>query len=289
MPRSATLKDYYLLIKPGIIRGNLVIAIAGFILGSKDGFDFRLFLYLVAGISLVIASACVFNNVIDRNIDKQMERTKKRALASGSIPAINALTYGTALGLGGFTTLYLQTNLLTTLLGLLAFIDYVIFYGITKRRSVHGTLVGSISGAIPPVAGYTAATNRFDLGALLLFLIMVLWQMAHFYAIAMYRIKDYTAAKIPVLPIKRGMITTKKYILAYVAIFTLIAPLLGLFGYAGALYIVGSAALGLYWLWTGLFGIKTKDEELWARKMFLVSLIVILGMSILISADSILI
>jgi len=281
------LRTYYSLTKPGIIFGNVLSAAAGFLLASKFHIDVRLFAATIGGMALVIASACVYNNYIDRGIDKKMARTKKRALVSGEISARSALTYATALCVFGFATL-LYTNALVVLIGVVAFIDYVVLYGIAKRRSVHGTIVGSVSGAAPVVVGYVAVTNRFDLGALLLFLILTFWQMPHFYAIAMYRFKDYKAAGLPVLPVKKGPQAAKVQILLYVLGFIAANILLVGRGYVGYSYLVVMVLLGLRWLWRGVQGFRTQDDAAWGRGMFRFSLVVMLGLCAMLSVGSIL-
>ncbi len=165
---TQTFKAYYQLTKPGIIYGNLLNTASGFLLASKWHFGFGLLLATLGGTALVIASACVINNFLDREIDAKMARTKKRALVSGSISGPRALICASLLGLLGFVILGVRTNRLTFGLGVLALFTYVVLYGIAKRRSVHGTVVGSIAGALPPVAGYTAVTNHLDSGALIL-------------------------------------------------------------------------------------------------------------------------
>jgi protoheme IX farnesyltransferase len=156
------IKEYYQLTKPGIIYGNLITAAGGFLLASQGQIQWGLFLAILAGTALVIGSACVFNNYIDRGIDQKMERTKQRAMVKGSISGPAALTYGTILFILGFIVLAWYTNWLTLGIGILAFIIYVAVYGLSKRRSVHGTIVGSFAGAAPVVAGYTTVTDRFD-------------------------------------------------------------------------------------------------------------------------------
>lgn len=270
-------KKYYTLVKPGIVRGNALMAIAGFLFASHiDDFNLELMLVMLIGLSLIIASGCVFNNYLDRGIDKKMERTKKRALPAESISIKNALIYGTFLGLLGVLVLGIFTNTLTTVVAVTGFIFYVIVYGIAKRKTVYGTIVGSISGAIPPVVGYTAVTQSLDKAALLLFLILVLWQMPHFYAIAMYRIKDYKAANIPVLPIVRGMKQTKIRILLYIVAFTLVSLLPTIYGYAGVAYAIIIGLSGLSWF---IYGAKSlsQDDTKWAKRMFSFSLIVIMS------------
>jgi protoheme IX farnesyltransferase len=273
---SNLIKTYYQLTKPGIIYGNAITTTAGFLLASKGHIDFWLFVTLLVGISLMIASGCVFNNYIDRGIDVKMARTKKRALVSGSVTGRSALIYASVLGLTGFLILIKYTNLLTIGVGVIAFIDYVIFYGFAKRHSVHGTLVGTISGAAPIVAGYVAVTNRLDLGAALLFLIMTAWQMPHFFAIAMYRYDDYKAAGLPVWPVKKGFQSTKIQMVLYVIAFMIASVLLSAFGYAGYSYLAIMVVVSLAWLRLGLQGFKATDNSCWARRMFGFSLVTLL-------------
>lgn len=282
------IKEYYHLTKPGIIYGNLITAAGGFLLASKGHIQFGLFLATLAGTSLVIASACVFNNYIDRGIDQKMERTKQRAMVKGAISGPAALTYGTILFILGAVILVRYTNFLTLGIGLVAFIVYVAVYGVGKRRSVHGTIIGSVAGAAPVVAGYTTVTNRFDLGALILFAILVLWQMPHFYSIAMYRLDEYKAAEIPVLPLKTSMRTTKIQIVAYIVAFIVAVAALTAFGYAGYTYLVVMVLLGLAWLRLGFQGFNATDDAAWARKMFRFSLIVILSLSVVLAVGSVL-
>lgn len=279
---------YYRLTKPGIIYGNLLTVTAGFLLASYGHINLWLLLATLVATSLVIASACVFNNYIDRDIDKLMARTKERALVTQVIKGQNALIYATVLGLIGLFVLATYTNLLTVLVGLIGFIDYVVLYGITKRRSIYGTIVGSIAGATPVVAGYTAVTNSLDSAALILFLILVFWQMPHFYAIAMYRFSDYKAAKIPVLPVKKGKQNTKLQMTIYIIAFVIATISLSVFGYTGYTYLVVMLLLGLGWLWLDLQGFKSSDDKRWARRMFLFSLVVILSLSIMLSLDAVL-
>ncbi len=285
------LKSYYYLAKPGIIRGNVITAIAGFFLAYNNAdspmFDIGLLVATIAGLSLVIGSACVSNNYLDRDIDSRMSRTKERSLVTGTITASNAIGYAIVLGLFGCSILGIYTNFLTLALALFGFLAYVVLYSIAKRHSVHGTAVGSISGAVPPVVGYTAVAGQIDTAALLLFLILVAWQMPHFYAIAMYRAKDYAAANIPVLPVVQGMSAARRQILLYIIAFTAVAPLLTVFGYTGLTYMIVSILLGITWLGLGL---KTSSADIaaitgWARRMFVYSLLVISILCVSITFD----
>jgi protoheme IX farnesyltransferase len=281
------IKNYYRLTKPGIIYGNAITTIAGFLLASKGHVNFGLLLAALAGVSLVIASACVFNNLLDRDIDSKMERTRNRAMVSGTIPKHSAVIFGIVLIVLGSFVLAKWTNLLTLSIGLAGFLVYVALYTPLKRRSVHGTLVGAVAGAVPPVVGYCAVSNKFDLGAVLLFLILVSWQMPHFYAIAIRRLDDYAKANIPVLPVKKGIYFTKINILIYTLLFIVLTILMFVYRYTGYLYLAAAVLLGLYWLTNAAKGFRDgMDDKAWARKMFLISLIVLTTLSIAISIDS---
>lgn len=282
------LRTYYYLTKPGIIRGNLFAATAGFFLASKGDLDIWLLLAIWIGTALVIGSGCVFNNYIDRGIDQKMKRTKKRALVSGEVSGRAALLYGAILGIAGLATLAIWINWLTFGLGLMGLFFYVVVYGIAKRRTVLGTAVGSISGALPPVAGYTAVSGQLDTGAVLLFFVLVCWQMPHFYAIAMFRRDEYAAAGLPVLPVVKGMHAAKVQILIFIAAFIVATMLFTVFDYTGLVYTALVGIIGVMWFLKGLAGFQVKDDVKWARGMFFFSLSVLLIFCLSISLDSLL-
>lgn len=284
MPR---LLDYYKLTKPGIIRGNLLSFAAGFLLASSKNVDLALFLASALGLALIIASASIFNNYIDRNIDKLMERTKNRALALGMIDHKAALSFAVLFLLAGSGLLAAYVNLLSLGAALFGFILYVAVYGYYKRRSHIGTIVGSFSGAAPPVVGYCAASGSFTLAAFFLFLILVFWQMPHFYAIAIYRLNDYKAAKIPVLPIARSIRAAKHHMLGYV--FALIATSLAMsfFGYSGLTYGVVATLLGLVWLFKVAGGLTQEvNNTVWAKSVFRFSLMVLSGLCVTLALNN---
>jgi len=278
-----TIKSYYRLTKPGIIYSNVLAVAAGFLLASRGNIDISTLVGSLVGIGLIIASACVINNCIDRKIDVKMDRTKSRALVTGKISVMNAIRFAVVLGILGFDILFFTTNLLTVLLGVIAVVFYVVIYGIAKRKSVHGTLVGSISGALPPVAGYTAVTGQIDIAAVALALIWIAWQMPHFFAIAMYRKRDYARAGIPVLPVVRGMLSAKRQIVFYVVCFIVASSLMTFFGYTGKIYLIVIGLTSLGWLALGIKGFRTQNDSKWARKMFFYSLGVMLILCLMLS------
>ncbi len=274
------IKAYCTLTKPGIIMGNAITAAGGFALASKGHLDFWLFLATIMGLSFVIASACVFNNYIDRNIDAKMKRTQNRALVTGLISMQNAIVFAIVLGLIGIAILSLYIPLLAVLIAMAGFCIYVVLYSLSKHLTIHGTMIGSFAGATPPIVGYCAVSDRFDTGALILFMMVALWQMPHFFAIAMYRLDDYAAASIPVMPIKKGMYTTKIHMLLYVIAFMITASMLTFFGYTGYGYLAVAGLLGLAWIWLCLKGFKSENDKLWARTMFRFSLVIITALCI---------
>lgn len=277
-------RSYLQLIKPGITLSNTMTGVAGFFLAaSVVAFDIFALIGATVGIATIIASACVFNNVLDRDIDVRMKRTAKREVASGAISAKKALIFGGVLALFGFTVILALTNTLTFVLGVIAFIWYVSIYGFAKRTSVYSTLIGGVAGALPPVAGYTALTGQIDAAAVILFLILFFWQMPHFYAIAMFRKTDYASAKLPIWSVVYGMEHTKKQIMLFAVLYAISASLLTLFGYTGIVYLALSTALSVYWFATGVRTYSRLDGVKWARKMFGVSLLVLLAMSALIA------
>lgn len=279
------LKTYYMLTKPGIIMGNVVTMAAGFALASKGNLDVLLFIETLLGLGFVIASAGVFNSYLDRSADAKMDRTKNRPFVQGIISTQGALLFGTFLGIMGIAILALFTNLLTVLVAFVGFFVYLVLYAFWKYRSFYGTIIGSVAGAVPPVVGYCAVSNQLDMAALLLFFILLLWQMPHFFAIAIYHIKDYTAAAIPVLPIQKGIPITKVHMVLYIVAFTLTAFMLTVLGYTGQIYLMTAAVLGLSWLVLCLYGFNSSNDTQWARKMFVYSLVVIMTLCLTIALD----
>lgn len=279
------LKRYLLVTKPGIIFGNLISVVGGFFLASKGDLQLDIFFATLVGVSLVIASGCVFNNYIDRDIDCLMERTRNRVLVQGLIGPRATLGYATGLGVVGVALLY-WVNPLSAALGGLGFVVYVGLYTLwLKRRSVYGTLVGSLSGATPPVIGYCAVSNEFDSGALILLLIFSLWQMPHSYAIAIFRLKDYQAAAIPVLPVKRGIALTKSHIIRYILAFALATVMLTFSGHAGLFYFTVATLVSLIWLGMAWKGLQVTDDRVWARQLFIFSIVAITSLSLMMSVD----
>lgn len=278
-----TIRAYLHILKPGITISNTISAVAGFFFGVSviNDFSSSTLIGLMLGIAAVIGSACVANNVLDEKIDAKMKRTKRREVVTGIISKRAALLYSLILAGIGFALIFMLTNVLTGVLGVVAYVSYVALYGAAKRTTIWSTVIGTLPGALPLVAGYTAMTGRLDTAALILFAMMVFWQLGHFYAIAMFRRDDYAAAGLPVWSVARGLASTKRQLFLFVWLFLVSAPLLSVAGYTGKLYAVAMVGAAAIWVVNGLK--KYDDDVAWARGMFFVSLSVLLIMCLLIA------
>ncbi|GGQ04495.1 heme o synthase [Shewanella litoralis] len=284
---TSRLRGYVQVTKPGIIMGNLISVAGGFLLAAQGNVDLTLMFATMIGLSLVVASGCAINNCIDRDIDAKMKRTRNRVTVTGEISVQAVLSLGIGLGVVGFTMLAIFTNSLAVLFAAIGYVVYVGVYSLyMKRHSVYGTLVGSFSGAVPPVVGYCAVTGQMDMGAVILLLMFSLWQMPHSYAIAIFRFDDYAAANIPVLPVAEGMAKAKLHIVLYIAVFALVSVLLPLAGYTGIAFTAVTCATSFWWLAMALKGYRQDiNLQSWARQVFGFSIITITALSVTMALD----
>ncbi|HWP61218.1 MAG TPA: heme o synthase [Candidatus Paceibacterota bacterium] len=275
---------YFSLTKPRMVLGNSIVAAAGFLFASRGSFDLPLFVAMVVGLAAVMAAACVFNNYIDRDIDAKMPRTLGRAFVRGQVTPRNALVLGTVLIVFGLLVLFFFTNVVAASVAAFGFFAYVVLYSLWgKRASWWGTLVGALSGATPPVVGYCAVAGRIDAAAIILFLILICWQMPHFYAIAIYRLKEYAAAGVPVLPVQKGIEETKRHMLWWIAGFGIAISLLTFLAGAGLVYLVVMESVALAWLVLAINGFRTQPPERAARQLFFFSLIVLIFFALMLA------
>jgi heme o synthase len=264
-------------VKTGIIKSNLVPMFAGLTLALytydiEPGGKLLDILFVLIGTILVIGAAGTFNNIYDRDIDAIMERTKVRPTVTGDINIKTALLLGILMAVLGIGALAFTTPL-AAVLGFLGLFFYVVPYTMwTKRRTIYNTEVGSISGAMPPLIGWAAMTGSIAHPAVAaLFIIQVIWQMPHFYAIAIRRHDEYKAARIPMLPVVKGVrrtyIQTNMYLVLLSLTSFLFLPLsLGL--------TLVALILNVGWLVLSIYGYKNnKDSEKWAKLLFIYSLI----------------
>ncbi len=266
--------------------GNLITTIAGFLFAANGHIDWKLFLATTIGTALVISSACVINNYLDQDIDQLMDRTKNRPLITGEVSQRGAMIFGIALGGIGFALLSLFTNWWVVGVGIFGWIVYVWLYGVLgKRKSVHGTLVGSLSGAAPILAGYVAVYPQLDLTGVLLFAFIFFWQMPEFYSISIYRKDEYARAGVPVSSVVRGVPATKRQILAYTILTVASGLALASSSLTSWTYFITMLILGMRWLQLAAEGLVTQDDNAWARRNFHYALVVLVVFSLAISAN----
>ncbi|MFO1445767.1 heme o synthase [Bacillus sp. Bva_UNVM-123] len=267
-------KDFLALIKIGIVNSNLITTFTGLWLALH--FSGRSFLdnldivfYALAGSSLIIAGSCALNNYLDRDIDPFMERTKGRPTVTGKMnPIAVAILSFFFIILG--TLLLMLTTSTAVIIGLIGVFSYIVLYTMwSKRKYVSNTIIGSISGAVPPLIGWAAIDANLSVMAWVIFLIMFFWQPPHFYALAMRRVEEYRAANVPMLPVVKGFKATKRSIYLWVAA---LFPLPFFLFELGLPFIILATLLNIGWVATGIYARKFKDDIKWAKLMFVYSL-----------------
>ena len=227
----------------------------------------------VAGTAIVVGSANALNMYLERDSDGLMARTRNRPLPTGRLDPRVALYFGVALGLVSVPLLTFAVNAVTGLLAALALVSYVLVYTPLKRRTPASLLVGAVPGAIPPLIGWTAVTNRIEWPGVLLFGVMFLWQIPHFLAIATFRCDDYTRAGLKVLPAVRGDRVTRVHIVAYLAALVSVSLALVATGVGGTLYLVSAMVLGALFFAHGTLGLRAGAGVRWARGLFATSIV----------------
>ncbi|OYD07060.1 protoheme IX farnesyltransferase [Paludifilum halophilum] len=266
-------RDYLQLTKPGINLSNLLACFVGYWLAGSARFDAVLAVTLL-GTAFVIAGSCALNNYIDRDIDPRMERTRDRAIPAGRISPREAIWIGfvcTGLGLG---ILFVGVNSVTGWLAAGGAVIYVGLYSLwLKRVSVYNTVAGSVSGAIPPLIGWAAATGGLDAAAWSLFILIFAWQPPHFFALAMLKSREYQEAGVPMLPVVKGFQETKEQMIFWVAFLLPVSLYLHAAGMVENGYLIPACLLGGTYLVLSAFGFFTRDLEGWTRWMFRYSLL----------------
>ena len=236
---------YLELAKSRIVSMVLVTTTLGYFLGGNGIHPLPRFLLALMGVGWATSGASILNNYLERNFDARMERTRERALPAGLIDPAEALISGVSLVLFGVFLLVWAANLLTAFLVLLAAFLYVLVYTPLKRVTWLSTTFGAIPGAIPPMAGWAAATGRLDAGAWALFAILFAWQHPHFFAIAWMFREDYRRAGFRILPaIEPTGLRTVRLTVGFSLVLLAVSLIPTLIGMAGWLYFAGALLIG---------------------------------------------
>jgi len=240
------LNDFFILSKPLIVALLLVTTFGGLVMGGKAWPSPSLALWTLLGGAFAAGGSSALNQYIDRELDKNMQRTSKRPLAAGRMNAAEGLSFGLALCLASYYILADFVNLTAALLSLAGIFYYVLFYSLwLKKATVQNIVIGGGAGAIPPMVGWAAATGHLSLAAWILFLIIFMWTPPHFWALAIVRSKDYARAGVPMLPVIKGEKETRLQILIYTFVLVGTTLLLPLIRATGIIYLISAIVLGL--------------------------------------------
>ena len=253
LSKQQRLKDFFALSKPLIVGLLLITTYGGLVIGGKVWPSFSLTFWTLIGGALAAGGSSALNQYIDRELDKNMQRTAKRPLADGRLMEAEGLAFGLGLSLISYYILACFVNGLAALLSLAGIIYYVVLYSLwLKKATVQNIVIGGGAGAIPPMVGYAAATGHLDWTAWILFAIIFMWTPPHFWALAIVRMKDYQNAGVPMLPVVRGELEARRQIFIYTIELVFVTLLLPFLNLAGNVYLVSSLVLGgalLYAAW----------------------------------------
>lgn len=265
---------YFQLTKPRITLMVVLTTLIGFLAGSRNGPELALLLHALGGTAAVAAAASALNQFMERGPDGLMRRTMARPLPAGLLAGPQALAFGLVLLVLGVAWLSLAVNVLAGAIALLTAVSYLLLYTPLKRRTWLATIIGAVPGALPPVIGWAAARNAVEAGAVTLFLIMFLWQMPHFFAIAALFRDDYSRGGFRVLPVTEpdGRSTGRQaFIWATLLLpVTVLPPFIGL---ASWWYLVPALPLALLFLASSMRFMTWPAEPARARNLFRWSLV----------------
>jgi heme o synthase len=284
IPKTKT-SDFIELTKPKLTSLVLFTAFVGFCAGVQGPMKLMVLLHTLIGTALLSGGASAFNMYSEQQTDALMNRTALRPLAAGRIQSGQALIFAFLISIGGLVYLYIFANHLTSLLSAIVFASYLFLYTPLKTKTWLCTLVGAFPGALPIVMGWTAATGSLSFNAWVLFAIVFLWQIPHFYAIGwMYR-DDYAQAGLPMLSVidRNGKRTGRQAVIFIAAlIFMSLLPYLA--GTTGRAYPIGAVVLGCAFLGFGIHFARLRDRPS-ARRLFLVSALYLPALLVLLVFD----
>ncbi|MGC6418234.1 MAG: heme o synthase [Bradymonadia bacterium] len=265
-------RDFAALVKPSITLLSVFTMLAGLWLapGSIDWMGMTL---AVIGTALVVAAANALNCYIERDSDKFMARTSKRPLPAGRMVPKTALIFGLALAVTSVPVLVVGVNAVTGLLAAIALVSYVWVYTPMKQLSPWALWVGAVPGAMPPLLGWTAVRGQVEWPGLVLFGIMFIWQLPHFIAISMYRDSEYQRAGIRTVTAVHGWSSSIRQIFFWTAVLVPFSLLLVPLNITGTIYMASAGVLGFIFVVKAMQGFRAKDASLWARSLFLYSLV----------------
>ncbi|MEW5942155.1 MAG: heme o synthase [Chloroflexota bacterium] len=279
-------KDFLTLTKPIVVLLLLATTFASLLAGLRGWPSFSLAFFTLLGGALAAGGSSALNQFIDRDLDKNMQRTEKRPLAAGRMFPAEGLAFSLALCLLSYYILACYVNVTAALLSLAGIFYYAVIYSIwLKKATTQNIVIGGGAGAIPPMVGWAAATGRIDLVSIILFAIVFFWTPPHFWALAIVRQQDYARAGVPMLPVVRGEQETRKQIWIYTWVLVAVTLLLPIFNLAGTIYLVSAMVLGL-WLIYGAWRVWKQEGNKVAWQMYRWTSMYLLFLFIAFTADA---
>jgi heme o synthase len=246
-------REYLSLTKPKVSLLIVFTAIVGMVLASPGMVPLSALVFGTLGIAMASGSAATLNHILDRRIDKQMARTRRRPLATGSLRTSQALTFAGVLCVGSMVVLWLSAGSLCALLTFCSVIGYAVVYtGWLKRATPQNIVIGGAAGAAPPVLGWVAVTHSIDAQALVLFIIIFIWTPPHFWSLAIARRDEYAKVGIPMLPVTHGIPYTRRQILLYTILLVLCTLIPAAIGMSGLIYVAAALVLDARFLYLAL-------------------------------------
>jgi heme o synthase len=267
------LRQYLVLTKPRVTQLAVFCAVIGMFLATPTLPDMQKVIAGTIGIWLLAAAAFAVNCLIEQRVDARMLRTARRATATGSISSAQVMLFSGALGGIGMFVLYRWVNPLTMWLTFATFVGYAVIYTvILKPRTPQNIVIGGLSGAMPPALGWAAIADAVPAEAWLLVLIIFIWTPPHFWALALYRTRDYENSGLPMLPVTHGQQFTRLHILLYSIALMATTALPFVIGMSGWLYFLCAMALGALFVWYSWKLYRQYSDEL-SRKLFRFSIL----------------
>jgi protoheme IX farnesyltransferase len=246
-------REYLELTKPKVSLLIVFTAIVGMVLASPGMVPLPALVFGTLGIAMASGSAAALNHILDRRIDRQMARTRRRPLATGNLRTGQALIFAGVLGVGSMMVLCLSTGVLCALLTFCSLIGYAgIYTGWLKHTTPQNIVIGGAAGAAPPLLGWVAVTHSIDAQALVLFLIIFIWTPPHFWSLAIARRDEYAKVGIPMLPVTHGVAYTRRHILYYTIVLILSTLIPVAIGMSGLIYLAAALALDARFLYLAL-------------------------------------
>jgi len=247
---ESRIRSFLALTKPRVVSLIVFCAVIGMFLATPDFPRAGVVFFATVGIALVAGAAAAINCLVERKIDAQMARTRRRPLPSGELSSTQTFVFACLLGGLGLFLLHRYVNALTMWLTLATFVGYAVIYTVVlKPATPQNIVIGGASGAMPPVLGWAAVTGEISAESLILFLIIFLWTPPHFWSLALYRAKDYARAGLPMLPLTHGQRYTKLMIVLYTCALVAVTLLPFAMRMSGALYLAAALGLGGVFIW----------------------------------------